>query len=61
LEKEIGEQVEWTDGGENQVFWICPWTNSDWRKENDWPRQHEWLRVTLEKLVTAMSKRLASP
>lgn len=61
LEKEMGEQIEYTDNGENKRFWISASTNSDPRNEIDWPRQHKWLRVTLEKLIAAVSKRLTSP
>ena len=61
FEKEIGEQIEVTDDGENKGLWIGVSMESDPRKENDWPRQHEWLRATLEKLIAAISKHLTSP
>lgn len=61
LKKEIGEEVELTDNGENDEIWIGVYVKSDPRKENEWSRQHEWLRVTLEKLIAAVSKHLASP
>ena len=58
LEKEIGEQVDWTDSPENGRFWIAPWIKTDPRNEADWPRQHEWLQKTLAKLITAVTKRM---
>ena len=61
LEKEVGGQIKLTDNGENKRFWVEVLLNSNPRDESDWPRQHEWLKTTLEKLVTAITKRLALP
>jgi hypothetical protein len=58
LKKELNAEIEWTDSANNDEFWISPLSKADLNDEKDWPRQHEWLKTTLEKLLSAISKRL---
>ncbi len=59
IEDEIGQKIEVTDNGDNKPFWIESYITSHLTDDKDWPHVHEWLRVTLEKLIAAISKRLA--
>jgi hypothetical protein len=58
IEDEIGQKSEVTDNGDNKSYWIESYITSHLADEEDWPHVHEWLRVTLEKLVAALLKRL---
>jgi hypothetical protein len=60
FEKEVGQKIEVSDNAENGPLWIECYTTSEPRNEANWPREHEWLRVTLEKLIAAVTKCLST-